>query len=206
MLEIRNKPEQTVPISDAHRVEIKEYLDLLDITVDIDTRYLSDLNRKDKHTVITQPGLRYAQAEALVRSLMEDDVFRTFSLMERNTVIARIMSDIRGRMMEDIILLETKLALPDCQVFKLVFARGEFDMVIFDPQAASCKIFEIKHSNKKVPAQYQHLIDLEKCKDTEFYFGPIIGKYVVYRGETSNENGIDYLNVEDYLVGLRFSL
>jgi hypothetical protein len=205
MLEIRNKPEQTVPISDAHRVEIKEYLDLLDITVDIDTRYLSDLNRKDKHTVITQPGLRYAQAEALVRSLMEDDVFRTFSLMERNTVIARIMSDIRGRMMEDIILLETKLALPDCQVFKLVFARGEFDMVIFDPQAASCKIFEIKHSNKKVPAQYQHLIDLEKCKDTEFYFGPIIGKYVVYRGETSNENGIDYLNVEDYLVGLRFS-
>jgi hypothetical protein len=206
MLEIRNKPEQTVPISDAHRVEIKEYLDLLDITVDIDTRYLSDLNRKDKHTVITQPGLRYAQAEALVRSLMEDDVFRTFSLMERNTVIARIMSDIRGRMMEDIILLETKLALPDCQVFKLVFARGEFDMVIFDPQAASCKIFEIKHSNKKVPAQYQHLIDPEKCKDTEFYFGPIIGKYVVYRGETSNENGIDYLNVEDYLVGLRFSL
>ena len=60
LFEIRNKPEQTVPISDAHRVEIKEYLDLLDITVDIDTRYLSDLNRKDKHTVITQPGLRYA--------------------------------------------------------------------------------------------------------------------------------------------------
>lgn len=202
LLEIRNKPEQTVPISDAHRAEIKEYLDLLDITVDIDTRYLSNLNRKDKHTVITQPGLRYAQAEALVRSLMEDDVFRSFSLTERNNVIARIMSDIQGRMMEDIVLLETKLALPDCQVFKLVFARGEFDMVVFDPRAASCKIYEIKHNDKMVPEQYQHLIDPGKCKDTEFYFGPIIGKYVVYRGETLKENSIDYLNVEDYLVGL----
>ena len=202
LFEIRNKPEQTVPISDAHRVEIKEYLDLLDITVDIDTRYLSDLNRKDKHTVITQPGLRYAQAEALVRSLMEDDVFRSFSLTERNNVIARIMSDIQGRMMEDIVLLETKLALPDCQVFKLVFARGEFDMVVFDPKAASCKIYEIKHSDKMVPEQYRHLFDPEKCKDTEFYYGPIIGKYVVYRGESLKENGIDYLNVEDYLVRL----
>ena len=202
LLEIRNKPEQTVPISDAHRAEIKEYLDLLDITVDIDTRYLSDLNRKDKHTVITQPGLRYAQAEALVRSLMEDDVFRSFSLTERNTVIARIMSDIQGRMMEDIVLLETKLALPDCQVFKLVFARGEFDMVIFDPKASSCKICEIKHSDKMVPEQYRHLVDPEKCKDTEFYYGPIIGKYVIYRGESLKENGIEYLNVEDYLVGL----
>ena len=202
LLEIRNKPEQTVPISDAHRAEIKEYLDLLDITVDIDTRYLSDLNRKDKHTVITQPGLRYAQAEALVRSLMEDDVFRSFSLTERNNVITRIMSDIQGRMMEDIVLLETKLALPDCQVFKLVFARGEFDMVVFDPGAASCKIYEIKHSDKMVAEQYRHLIDPEKCKDTEFYFGPIIGKYVVYRGETLKENSINYLNVEDYLVGL----
>ena len=202
LLEIRNKPEQTVSISDAHRAEIKEYLDLLDITVDIDTRYLSDLNRKDKHTVITQPGLRYAQAEALVRSLMEDDVFRSFSLTERNNVITRIMSDIQGRMMEDIVLLETKLALPDCQVFKLVFARGEFDMVVFDPGAASCKIYEIKHSDKMVAEQYRHLIDPEKCKDTEFYFGPIIGKYVVYRGETLKENSINYLNVEDYLVGL----
>ena len=105
-------------------------------------------------------------------------------------------------MMEDIVLLETKLALPDCQVFKLVFARGEFDMVVFDPGAASCKIYEIKHSDKMVAEQYRHLIDPEKCKDTEFYFGPIIGKYVVYRGETLKENSINYLNVEDYLVGL----
>ena len=202
LLEIKNKPEQTVAISDIHRAEIKEYLDMLDITVDIDTVYLPDLNKKEKRTVITQPGMRYAQAEALIKTLMQDDVFRTFSLAERNAVTARILSDIQGRMMEDIILLETKMALPKCDVFKLVFARGEFDMVIFDPEAASCSIYEVKHSTEAVEAQYRHLVDEEKCKTTEFRFGPITGKYVIYRGKTQDINGIHYLNVEEYLKGL----
>lgn len=202
LLEIKNKPEQTIAISDIHRAEIKEYLDMLDITVDIDTVYLPDLNKKEKRTVITQPGMRYAQAEALIKTLMQDDVFRTFSLAERNAVTARILSDIQGRMMEDIILLETKTALPKCEVFKLVFARGEFDMVVFDPEAASCSIYEVKHSAEAVEAQYRHLVDEEKCKATEFRFGPITGKYVIYRGENQDINGIHYLNVEEYLKGL----
>ena len=202
LLEIKNKPEQTVAISDIHRAEIKEYLDMLDITVDIDTVYLPDLNKKEKRTVITQPGMRYAQAEALIKTLMQDDVFRTFSLAERNAVTARILSDIQGRMMEDIILLETKMALPKCEVFKLVFARGEFDMVVFDPEAASCSIYEVKHSTEAVEAQYRHLVDEEKCKTTEFRYGLITGKYVIYRGKTQDTNGIHYLNVEEYLKGL----
>ena len=112
LLEILNTGERTVEINDVHRAQIKEYLDLLDITVDIDTVYLPDLSRNEKHTVVTQPGLRYAQAEALIRTLMQDDVFRTFSLAERNAVTARILSDIQGRMMEDIVLLETKMTHP----------------------------------------------------------------------------------------------
>ena len=189
-------------INDAHRYEIKEYLDLLDITVDIDSVYLQDLNRKEKRTVITQPGMRYAQAEALIKTLMQDDMFRSFSLVERNAVTARILSDIQGRMMEDIVLLETKMAFPKCEVFKLVFARGEFDMVVFNPDTASCALYEIKHSSEVVEAQYQHLIDEEKCAATEFRFGTITGKYVIYRGQTQDINDIHYLNVEEYLMGL----
>lgn len=202
LLEIRNKPEQTVEINDVHRLEIKEYLDLLDLTVDIDTVYLSDLNKKEKRTAITQPGMRYAQAEALIKTLMRDEVFRTLSLSERNAVTQRILSDIMGRMMEDIVLLETQMAYPKCEVFKLVFAKGEFDMVVFDPDNASCSIFEIKHSAESVPEQYRHLVDEDKCRDTEFRFGPITGKYVIYRGETQYVNGIQYMNVEEYLKGL----
>ena len=199
LLEIRNKPEQKIEINEAHRLEIKEYLDFLDLTVDLDVVHLPDLSRNEKHTAISQPGLRYAQAEALIKTLMRDSVFQMLSLTERNTVTQRIMSDIQGCMMEDIVLLETKMAYPKCEVFKLMFARGEFDMVVFDPEAASCSIYEIKHSTEIVEEQYQHLVDTEKCSATEFRFGPITGKYVIYRGETQDVNGIHYLNVEEYL-------
>ena len=202
LLEIRNKPEQTVTIRDAHRREIKEYLDFLDLTVDLDVVYLPDLSRNEKHTAISQPGMRYAQAEALIQTLMKDSVFQMLSLAERNRVTQRIMSDIQGRMLEDIILLETKMAYPRWEVFKLVFARGEFDMVVFDPEKGCCSIYEIKHSTEAVEEQYKHLVDPEKCQQTEFRFGTIIGKYVIYRGQPQEINGIRYLNVEEYLKSL----
>lgn len=202
MLEIRNLPEQTVAISDAHRAEIKEYLDLLDLTVDIDVVYLPDLSRDDTHTAVSQPGLRYAQAEALIQSLTDDEIFAAYSLPERNAVRDRIISDIMGGMMEDIVLLETKKARPECRVFKLVFASGEFDMVVFDPKSASCEIYEIKHSDKRAKEQYRHLIDPEKCHAAEFRFGTITGKYVIYRGEPAELDGVRYLNVEEYLKRL----
>ena len=75
-------------------------------------------------------------------------------------------------------------------------------MVVFDPDAASCAIYEVKHSTEVVEAQYQHLIDEEKCKATEFRFGPITGKYVSYRGEGCETKGIHYLHVEEYLKAL----
>ena len=202
LLEIKNKPEQSVSITEAHKTEIKQYLDMLDLTVELETISMSDLNKKEKRTAVSQPGMRYAQAEALIKTLMRDDVFRMLSLTERNYVTERILSDVRGRMMEDIVLLETKMAKPNCEVFKVVFAKGEFDMVIFDPEKANCSIYEIKHSTKAVPEQYKHLIDETKCSDTEFRFGNITGKYVIYRGESHETNGIQYVNVEEYLRNL----
>ena len=200
LLEIRNKPEQTVVLDNAHVFEIKEYLDLLDLTQDIDIRSLPDVSRKFSRTVIAQPGLRYAQADALIRSLLQDETFAALSLLERTAVQERILDEIRGRMMEDIVLLETKLANPKKEVFVLQFPIGEFDMVIFDSAAGSCQIFEIKHSTEVVPQQYRHLIDEEKCAQTEHRFGPITGRFVLYRGENRVlENGVVYQNVEEYL-------
>ena len=200
LMDIRNKQEQTVEISDAHRAEIKEYLDLLDLTRDIEVRSLPAVNDVKHRTVIAQPGLRYAQANALIQSLMLDETFSDLSLEERTFVTDRILNEIKGRMMEDIVLLETKLAFPKKEVFVLQFAIGEFDMVVFDPATSSCEIYEIKHSTEVVPQQYRHLIDEKKCADTEHRFGSITGKYVLYRGaDLDLENGIHYRNVEEYL-------
>ena len=199
LLEIRNKTEQTVEMDDAHVAEIREYLDLLDLTREIDVLHLPDVSTKSGRTVIAQPGLRYAQADALIRSLLLDEVFSALSFAERTAVQKRILNEIKGRMLEDIVLLETKLANPKKQVFVLQFPVGEFDMVVFDPEAGSCQIFEIKHSEEAVPQQYRHLIDKEKCALTEHRYGTITGKIVLYRGESQMVEGIQYQNVEEYL-------
>lgn len=199
LLDIRNRAEQTVALDDVHATEIKEYLDLLDLTQDIDVRFLPDVSRKSSRTMIAQPGLRYAQADALIRSLLLDETFSALSLPERTAVQERILSEIRGRMLEDIVLMETKLANLKNEVFVLQFPMGEFDMVVFDPVACSCRIFEIKHSAEITPQQYRHLIDEEKCAQAEHRYGPITGKTVLYRGENRVVEGIQYQNVEEYL-------
>ncbi len=105
--------------------------------------------------------------------------------------------------MEDIILLETAMARPNEQVFVLQFAVGEFDMVTFLPEAASCKVYEIKHSKEAVPQQYRHLMDSEKLHETEKQYGTIESRFVIYNGECGQEGPIHYLNVEEYLLGLQ---
>ena len=203
LLEIRNKEEQIVTISEDHRREIKEYLDALDLTVDIDIQTLPVGREKNFKTVFTQPGMRYSQAKELVQSLLEDGEFQELSIDERKAVIERILSDIKGRMMEDIVLLETKIANPKKQVFQLQFAVGEFDMVVADNANATCEIYEVKHSKEQAKEQFRHLIDEEKLKNTEFRYGKITKRTVIYRGENATlENGIGYRNVEDYLKSL----
>ena len=205
MLEILDKEEQEVEIDEVHAFQIKEYLTLLDLLMEVDLLHLPNVNQRDSITVVTQPGLRYAQATALVNSMLLDEKFSALSAVERNRILERIMSEIQGRMMEDIVLLETKLANPDKEVFQLQFAVGEFDMVVADSKTLTCEIFEIKYSRKVVPAQYRHLLDVEKCAQTEHRFGAITSRTVIYRGKTGESDNVKYINVEEYLnmLGLK---
>ncbi|MFR3321141.1 MAG: hypothetical protein ACLTSZ_08295 [Lachnospiraceae bacterium] len=52
----------------------------------------------------------------------------------------RILNEIKGRMLEDIVLLETQTGESQKQVFVLQFPVGEFDMVVFDPEAGFCRM------------------------------------------------------------------
>ena len=199
LLEIKNQDERSVSISDVHRKEIKEYLDLLDLTVDIEIQTIPVNGQRQTRTLFSQPGMRFCQAESLIRSLMQDAEFQTLSAVERAKIIERILDEIRGRMMEDIVLLETKLKNPKKQVFKLQFAVGEFDMVIADPEKTTCEIYEIKHSKERVSEQYKNLLDDVKRRETEFRFGKITKRTVLYRGESILGGAVVYQNVEEFL-------
>lgn len=202
MLDILNKEEQSIDISDVHMTQIKEYLSILDLIKEIDLEYLPKVNQKRKIVVVTQPGLRYAQAEAIVENLLLDEKFQELDIQKRTRILERLLSEIRGRMMEDIVLLETKLAKKDKHVFKLQFPIGDFDMVVQDPKTLSCEIYEIKYSKERACEQYRHINDEEKCAMTTHRYGNITGRYVIYRGENTEMDTIQYLNVENYLKSL----
>ena len=202
LLDIRNQESLSIGITKAHIAEIKEYLMALDLIVEspVETSVAAE---PLEGILFAQPGMRYCQAQALVYSLRNDPVFAELSEAERNMVCERILEEVRGRMMEEIVLLETTKAIDkNHRVFKMTFAGAEFDMVIFSDKTNSCECYEIKHSDQIVEHQTRYLTDTECLKATERRFGPITGKYVIYRGESCDVNGIHYLNVEEYLTGL----
>ena len=203
IIEVKEKSETTVPITQEHIDKVKKYLLMLDLIVNCPERYES--GKQAEHIVFSQPGMRYAIAKALVYSLMQDAYFASISEADKAYITGKILDDVKGRMLEDIVLLEVRKTAPSTmEAFKFKFdAGGEFDMVIYDKVGQNCRIYEIKHSTEVNERQTIHLRDAEKCQIVENRFGPISGKFVFYRGKDTFAEGVQYLNVENFLCGLK---
>ena len=210
-LDIRNVDQLGVKVSDVHAAAIKAYLQRLDLTRDCPVRIIRGKSVENGVRVLfTQPGMRYCQAEALVRAMMKDSSFSKEPPAEQEYVTGRVLDDVRGRMLEDIVLLETMESMPrprdifsGSEVFKLQFESGEFDMVVRDLSAGTCRLYEVKHSAESVDEQFRHLVDSELLSRTEKAFGKIVERTVLYRGpDFDHDAGISYRNVEGYLKSL----
>ena len=203
IIEVKEKSETTVPITQEHIDKVKKYLLMLDLIVNCPERYES--GKQAEHFVFSQPGMRYAIAKALVYSLMQDAYFASISEADKAYITGKILDDVKGRMLEDIVLLEVRKTAPSTmEAFKFKFdAGGEFDMVIYDKTNQNSRIYEIKHSTEANEKQTLHLRDAEKCQIVEKRFGPISGKFVLYRGKDTFAEGVQYLNVENFLCGLK---
>lgn len=205
ILKIRNKERQTIEIKDIHIQEITEYLKALDLLQIVYTENIPISNKKEERIIFTQSGMRFCQAQVLVYSLMQDEVFGSLTGDLRDIITEKILEDVQGRMLEDIVFLETKRTYGSKRnVFKLKFASGEFDMVIQDKAKKQCEIFEIKHNKQMISTQYRHINNEDKIVLTEAQFGKVVRKCVLYRGESQVlENGVEYKNVEEFLKGLQ---
>ena len=203
IIEVKEKSETTVPITQEHIDKVKKYLLMLDLIVNCPERYES--GKQAEHIVFSQPGMRYAIAKALVYSLMQDAYFASIPEADKAYITGKILDDVKGRMLEDIVLLEVRKTAPSTmEAFKFKFdTGGEFDMVIYDKAGQNCRIYEIKHSTEVNEKQTLHLRDAEKCQIVEKRFGPISGKFVLYRGKDTFAEGVQYLNVENFLCGLK---
>ncbi len=202
LIDVKEKKELTVAVTQEHIEKIKKYLFMLDLLVACTERY--ETGGQAEHIALAQPGMRFAIAKALVYSLMQDEYFAARSESDKTHIAEKILEDVKGRMMEDIILLETsKASSKNKEVFKFRFNDGgEYDMVVFDRESGTCRLYEVKHSDKIVDQQARYLRDETKLALISHRFGEIKGRYVIYRGETQEVEGIQYVNAESYLKAL----
>ena len=202
IIEVKETSETTVQVTQEHVDKVKKYLLMLDLIVNCFERYES--GRQEEHIVFSQPGMRYAIAKSLVHSLKQDAYFKSISEKDKAYIASKILDDVKGRMLEDIVLLEVcKTAPRTVEAFKFKFdSGGEYDLVIYDSRKHCCSLYEIKHSNQIVDRQTRYLRDVEKCSIIENRFGKITDKYVLYRGENATVDGIHYQNVEQFLCNL----
>ena len=204
ILEIKNKENQDIKITNSHISLIKSYLKALDLIFDCPIEHGELDVETEEHILIAQPGMRYSQAQALIHMLMKDDLYKLLPSNEKEFISERILQEVRGRMLEDIILLETSKSLDKrFEVFKLQFISGEFDMVIRNKETNTCALYEIKHSDKYVIEQAKHLLNPEKISLTTPRFGDLVGRYVLYLGENiDTSEGIAYRNAKEFLKNL----
>lgn len=205
ILDIQNQSNRTVALTETHIAEIKEYLRAFNLILDCPTEYAEPEIKPEEHILFTQPGMHCCQAEALVHSLRKDELFSVLSEKERQYVTDRLLEEMRWRMLEDIILLETQKALDAkrYRVFKLLFRRGEYDMVVYDSKENRCAAYEIKHSKEAVSEQTRHLTDETKLSLLEHRFGNIAERAVLYLGEPlETDVYVAYRNAEQYLKAL----
>ena len=201
ILEIKNKDLQIVQITDDHVEEIKEYLEALDLLDECDLRAIGKKLKFSENKIFTQPGMRFCQAKALVHSILKDEKFDQLSEPVKTFITERLLATVMGHMLEDIVLLDTKRRYGKSkEVFKLYFAAGEFDMVIYDKKKAEIECFEIKHSDEIVEEQAKHLLNEDNIANTEKIYGKVTRRCVLYKGGSGiASNGIEYKNVEEFL-------
>ena len=209
LLDLWESCERTAAVSEEQVRDVRNWLEKLDLLAAVGVRRANG-NGLEPRPVFTQPGMRFCMAQALVDSLFHDRRFLRLEASARDRVRGKILDEVRGRMLEDIVLFETTRSCrrrggssAEERVFKLLFDSGEYDMVTLDPEKGGCRLYEIKHSTERVPAQARHLLDRSKLALVRKSFGRVLSRTVLYRGENADlSNGIRYRNVNDYLKGL----
>lgn len=185
--------------------EIRDVLISMDLIAERCVETTNPNAEPSDEILYTQPWLRYGQVRALLRSLLSAKPFDDANEEEKDRVFETILDAVRGRLLKDVVLLESlKTADSNHSVFRLEFEAEAFDMVIYDRKENACEVFEIANTRERTAEVYRALFDPEKCRRTEARFGPIRGRYVLYRDDDFDlpEVSVRYRNVENFLKTL----
>lgn len=153
-----------------------------------------------------QPGIRYNQSIRTLNSLFRNRASLGLSVEEFNNLKTKLIQDISGRVLEEIIIINSMQVFGKDNVFQIqVPGNAEIDMAIQTEKGI--KLYEIKLSKQIVPKQSRWLRDTKFCNQIEKQLiTEIISKSVIYMGETTSVKvdgeAIQYINAQEFLLNI----
>ncbi|MBE6143672.1 MAG: helix-turn-helix domain-containing protein [Erysipelotrichaceae bacterium] len=199
IISVKEKDETRVEVKYHHINEIKKYLLELDLIFKTDVVF-EDRNREE-YIIFTQPGMRYSIVKALVNSLLKDAYFETLEAKDKNYIIKKILEDVKGRMIEDIVMLELSKKNKEyhMETFKFIASEGEIDCIFLDRDKLQIDLYEVKYSKTIDKNQCRHLENKRIIDLLKYRYGKIKSKNIIYRGKTTKVGDINYINIEEFL-------
>lgn len=212
VLQVKEQDEMISVLNERDLDELKFYLKELDLFLEIPCyRSLKHGGKEKPLEMILQPGMVYAQATVLTDILSKDEYWnQTCKIEDQNEFKMRADNFVKGILLENILLSETYLWLKEVNrneyyvsqlsvLLKEIRTNAEADMIIVDQKNHDTYLFEIKHSNKQVEKQTQHLRNETFLDYVRENFGIVKNRAVIYLGEDAKEEDILYLNAEKFL-------
>lgn len=154
--------------------------------------------------IFTQPGLRWAQVDALLKGIKKQMLGRNIFQKDLIDILfSAIRNNAMGNLMEEIIISETARSMNyQIPVFKYMPLDGDIDMVILKNDAI--QLYEIKHTTipkTGIKGAKRHINNNDTTKLLEEYFNREIDfRGVLYCGKTGEKHG--FYNAEEYLLNL----
>ena len=205
--------------SDKEKSEFVDYLKYILRKIDVITQYdyvqvYPDMRKRYTHEeyIITQPGMRYEQTRIYLNVLNKLNT-------DSDLLQERIAQDMEGRLLEAAIMTDIIRKLHDkCpnysskkhDIFKFSYGDLELDMVVAGFEKRSVSLFEIKRATTINRQQYANLLNpeiinavkKEVCVRNVDKIDGIntVNCYVLYMGEPAGIEGVQYINIEDFLL------
>ena len=162
--------------------------------------------------ILQQPGMIYSHATELLNQLERDDVWsQTCEIEDKTEFIQRADYFVKGILLENIILSETYKCYQTIDKKRFYVSQlsvgvqeglsnSEADLIIVDREKKESYLFEIKHSDKVVDRQTRHLQNEDFINYVSENFAPVKKCCVIYNGQPTKIDSIDYLNAEKFLM------
>lgn len=173
-----------------------------------ETGWHADVPQYEYH--IIQPAIKYYHLQKGKEFIEKESFYDGLSNKGKKLLEDKLDEKIKGDMTEQIILFDTRHALPknEYQVSKPVFyingqRKGEYDMLVWHSSADAYYSFEIKHTKNPYFEQEKHLVNEELKTKADRQYGIHIASAVLYRGISfQNATGVFYINITDFCLAV----